>query len=107
LIKIKKYAIMSSVKNIREENFSNEQIDNYRERLEQDPDREITATEARAILGVTWNLLRNWLDPQNQESPLRWRKHPFDSRSKLIKLADVMALRAELDHLRSSGAPNP
>lgn len=100
LIHLPEMRYATPMKQMRTENLTDEQIAAYRRRLAHDPEAEVTGTEVRAILGISWNVLSNWLDEKKRdESPVRWRKNPFDTRSKLVKLADVLALLDQQEHI--------
>lgn len=91
---------------LRHHRLSPDDIARYRAHLQIAPDREVTATEARAILGITWHILRKLLSEERRDqSPLRWRPHPTDDRTKLVRLADVLALYDQRQRLNEPLAP--
>ncbi|HEX6800690.1 MAG TPA: helix-turn-helix domain-containing protein [Ktedonobacterales bacterium] len=51
----------------------------------------MTVAEARAVLGVTPRKIADMI----KHGALPWEPNPFDRRGKLIKRADVEALRAK------------
>lgn len=88
--------------NLRKDNLAPDDIGHYRDLLQAHPTYEITATVARAILGITWNKLTKYLDEARPGGPiLPSRRDPLrDERVKLVRLADVLQLYTTLHETR-------